>query len=165
MMLKVTGIPTKEDLEAKMPSTERMAKGPVAMIECFQNIPCDPCYHSCKRGAITELVDINTIPEVDFDKCTGCGLCVTKCPGLAIFILDQNYDEEFGVVKMPYEFLPRPVVGEEVAALDREGKEVCTGKVVEIRDGKAQDHTALVGVAVPKELLMTVRNIRVGGSK
>ncbi len=165
MMLESTGIPTKQDLESKMPTAERLAKGPVAVVECFQEIPCDPCYHSCKRGAISELIDINDIPYVDFDKCNGCALCISNCPGLAIFVLDQTYDEEYGVVKMPYEFLPRPVVGDEVAALNREGHEVCKGKIVEVRDGKVQDKTAVIGVAVPKEYLMEVRNIQVGGSK
>lgn len=164
-MLHQTGIPTREDLETKMPPEERLARGPVAMIECFQQIPCDPCFHSCKKGAITDLSeDINEVPYVDFDKCNGCGLCINNCPGLAIFVLDQNYDEEYGVVKMPYEFLPRPKLDQEVQALNRDGQQICTGKVVEVRDGKAQDKTAVIGVAVPKEFLMEVRNIKVGGA-
>lgn len=164
-MLAATGVPTKDNLETKMPPAERLAKGPVAIIECFQEIPCDPCYHSCKRGAISELTDINEIPYCNFDKCNGCGLCINNCPGLAIFVVDQTYDEEYGLVKMPYEFLPRPQAGDEVAGLNREGQEICHAKVVEVRDGKVQDKTAVIGVAVPKNLLMEVRNIRVGGSK
>ncbi|AZR72471.1 4Fe-4S ferredoxin [Anoxybacter fermentans] len=164
-MLESTGVPTVEDLKARMPSKERLARGPVAMIECFQRIPCDPCYHSCKRGAISKLIDINDIPQVDYEKCNGCGLCISNCPGLAIFVLDQNYDEKYGLIKMPYELLPRPEIGEEVVALNREGQEVCKGKVVEVRDGKIQDKTAIIGVAVPKKFLMEVRNIKVGRSK
>ena len=160
-MLEATGVPTKQDLEKKKPSKERLLQGPVAMIECFQRIPCDPCYYSCKRGAISEMIDINDIPQVDFDRCNGCSLCISNCPGLAIFVLDYNYDEEYGVIRMPYEFLPRPKVGDEVLALNREGVEVSKGKVVEVRDGKVQDKTAVVGVAVPKEFLMEVRNIKV----
>lgn len=164
MVLETTGIPTRDDIENKLPSAKRLAQGPVAIIECFQKIPCDPCYHSCKRGAICELTDINQIPHVDFAKCNGCGLCISNCPGLAIFVVDQTYDEEFGVVKMPYEFLPRPEVGDEVLALNFSGEEVCQGKIVEVRDGKSQDKTAVIGVAVPKKFLLEVRNIRVGGS-
>lgn len=164
-MLEATGVPTKQDLEKKMPSEDRLLQGPVAMIECFQRIPCDPCYYSCKRGAISELIDINDIPYVDFDKCNGCSLCISNCPGLAIFVMDYNYDEEYGVIRMPYEFLPRPKIGEEVIALNREGAEVSTGKVVEVRDGKVQDKTAVVGVAVPKEFLMEVRNIKIKGAE
>ena len=26
--------------------------------------------------------------EIDYDKCTGCGDCVTKCPGQAVTMLD-----------------------------------------------------------------------------
>ena len=164
-MLESTGIPTREDLQSKMPSPERLAKGPVAMIECFQQIPCDPCYHSCPKKAIKELVDINDIPTVDFDKCSGCALCINNCPGLAIFVLDQNYDDEHALVRMPYEFVPRPAVGEVVGALDREGKEICEGTIVEVRDTKVQDKTAVVGVTIPKEFLMEVRNIKLRGSK
>lgn len=165
MMLEATGVPTNVNLEQKMPPADRLQKGPVAMIECFQEIPCDPCYHACKRGAISELTDINDIPFVDFDRCNGCGLCINNCPGLAIFVLDASYDVDLGLVKMPYEFLPRPAVGDEVAALNREGQEVCVGKVIEVRDGKVQDKTAVISIAVPKEYLMDVRNIRVRGSK
>lgn len=164
MMLDSTGIPTKADIESKLPPAERLAQGPVAIIECFQKIPCDPCYHSCKRGAICELVDINDIPYVDFAKCNGCGLCISNCPGLAIFVIDYTYQEDYGVVKMPYELLPRPVVGDEVSALNFSGEEVCLGKVVEVRDGKSLDKTAVIGVAVPKAYLLEVRNIRVRGS-
>lgn len=164
-MLESTGVPTREDLNAKMPSPERLKKGPVAMIECFQKIPCDPCYHSCPKKAISELVDINDVPTVDFEKCTGCGLCINNCPGLAIFVLDESYDDQRALVRMPYEFLPRPQIGEVVGALNREGQEIGEGTVVEVRDSKVQDKTAVVGVAISKELIMEVRNISLRGSK
>ena len=64
-MLKSTGIPTQKDLESVVPSKERLAKGPVAIMECFEKIPCNPCYTSCKRGAITEFEDINDRPQLN----------------------------------------------------------------------------------------------------
>ena len=36
-----------------IPSEERMKLGPVACIECLQQIPCNPCEEACPRGAIT----------------------------------------------------------------------------------------------------------------
>ena len=45
-----------KELEAKvqgiLPSEERRQKGPYALFECFQNIPCNPCYTACKFNAV-----------------------------------------------------------------------------------------------------------------
>lgn len=156
-MLEKTGIPTKEDIESITPSEERRKKGPVAVIECFQKIPCNPCYTSCKFGAIKEFEDINDRPVVDFDKCTGCGVCVVNCPGLAIFIIDETYSDTEALVKIPYEFIPLPEEGSYVTALNREGKPVCRAKVVKVQNAKSQDRTPVVSLAVPKEFSMEVR--------
>ena len=32
---------------------DRIRKGPVAVIECYEEIPCDPCRTSCPKKAIT----------------------------------------------------------------------------------------------------------------
>jgi Fe-S-cluster-containing hydrogenase component 2 len=158
-MIYKTGVPTKEDLQKVAPSAERLAKGPVAVIECFQRIPCNPCYTACKRGAIKEFRDINDLPEIDHDLCNGCGLCVSKCPGLAIFIIDETYSEKEALVKLPYEFVPLPKEGDTVKAMDREGRVVGEARVVKIQNGKYEDRTPVISVAVPKELSMVVRNI------
>ena len=57
-MLAKNGVPTSEELREKLPTQQRLQMGPVAIIECFQPIPCDPCYHSCVRGAINKFDDI-----------------------------------------------------------------------------------------------------------
>lgn len=158
-MIYKTGVPTKEDLQKVAPSAERLAKGPVAVIECFQRIPCNPCYTACKRGAIKEFRDINDLPEIDHDLCNGCGLCVSKCPGLAIFIIDETYSEKEALVKLPYEFVPLPKEGDTVKAMDREGRVVGEARVVKIQNGKYEDRTPVISVAVSKELSMVVRNI------
>lgn len=156
-MLEKTGVATQQDLELVTPSEERLAKGPVAVIECFQRIPCNPCYTSCKRGAIKEFEDINDRPEIDVDKCNGCAICVSNCPGLAIVVVDESYSETEALVKIPYEFLPLPAEGSYVTGLDREGKPVCRAKVVKVLNTKAMDRTPLISLAVPKELSMVVR--------
>ena len=45
MALINTGYLEYEELSQiqKLPSDERYAKGPVAVIECVQEIPCNPC--------------------------------------------------------------------------------------------------------------------------
>ena len=69
------GIMTTEELRAigHYPSEERMRKGPVAVCECLQRIPCNPCESSCPFHAITIGEDISNLPELDADKCVGCG--------------------------------------------------------------------------------------------
>jgi Fe-S-cluster-containing hydrogenase component 2/bacterioferritin-associated ferredoxin len=156
-MLEKTGVATEQDLAAVIPPKERLAKGPVAVIECFQRIPCNPCQTSCKRGAIKEFEDINDTPEINFDICNGCAVCVSNCPGLSIVVVDETYSDTEALVKIPYEFLPLPEEGSYVTGLDREGKPVCRSKVVKVLNSKAMDKTPLVSLAVPKELSMTVR--------
>ncbi|MBU1035076.1 4Fe-4S binding protein [bacterium] len=157
-MLERTGIPTDDDLEKVIPNKERLAKGPVVIIECFQKIPCDPCAISCKLGAIKPFKDINDLPQVDFDKCTGCGICISSCPGLAIFVIDENYSDEKSLIKLPHEMLPLPQKGEEIYALDRAGETVGKAKVVKVL--KIKSKTNIISISVPKNMAMKIRSIR-----
>jgi len=164
-MLEKTGVPTEQDLARVIPPPERLAKGPVVVIECFQRIPCNPCYTACKQGAIQEFADLNDLPVIDYDRCNGCGLCISKCPGRAIFVVDLTYSPDVALVKMPYEFLPVPEKGAQVDLLDREGKPVGRGRVERVQNAAGMDRTLVVWVAVPRELSWQVRNIRVGGRR
>jgi len=158
-MLERTGIPTDDDLEKVIPDKKRLAKGPVVIIECFQKIPCDPCAISCKLGAIKPFEDINDLPVVDFDKCTGCGICISSCPGLAIFVIDVDYSEKKSLIKLPHEMLPLPEKGEEVYALDRDGSILGKAKVVRVL--KIKNKTHIISLEVPKSMVMKVRSIKV----
>ena len=102
------------------------------------------------------MKDINVIPMIDFNKCTGCKRCVGICPGLAIFVV--KVEDERALIALPYEFLPVPKVGDTVTALDREGKSRGGAKVVKVNQ---KDKTAVVTIEVGKDLAMEVRNIRV----
>jgi len=164
-MLLETGIPTKEDVQKVTPSAERFAKGPVVIVECFQEIPCNPCVDACKFHAITKQRDINDLPRVDFNKCNGCGLCIAQCPGLAIFVVDKTYSETHAVVRIPYEFVPVPEKGQFACGLDRAGEEKGWFEVVRIMNGGPKNKTTTVWLAVPKELAMEVRSIKIGGFK
>lgn len=160
-MLERTGIPTDDDLEKVIPDKKRLARGPVVTIECFQRIPCDPCAISCKLGAIKPFKDINDLPMVDFDKCTGCGICISSCPGLAIFVIDMNYSDEKSLIKLPHEMLPLPEKGEDVYALDRAGS--ILGKVKVVRVLKIKNKTNIISLEVPKSMVMKVRSIKMEG--
>jgi len=164
-MLFETGIPTKEDVEKVTPPAERFAKGPVVIVECFQEIPCNPCVDACKFHAIVKPRDINDLPVVDFDKCNGCGLCIAQCPGLAIFVVDKTYSPSHAVVRLPYEFVPVPEKGQLACGLDRAGEEKGWFEVVRVMSGGQKNKTTTVWLAVPQDLAMEVRSIKVGGFK
>ncbi len=162
-MLIETGIPTPEDIQSVTPSEERFRKGPVAIAECFQKIPCNPCTKACVKQAIRVEPDINETPKIDYDVCNGCGACIARCPGLAIFVVDKTYGENEALVKLPFEFLPIPEAGQKACGLDRSGKELGWFRVEKVIPGGKKNMTYTICLAVPKELAMEVRNIRVGG--
>ncbi len=164
-MLIRDGIPTPEDLLTVTPSQERLAKGPVAIAECFQQIPCNPCTTACYRKAILVEPDINQTPTVDFDNCTGCGACILRCPGLAIFVVDMTYSETTALVKLPFEFLPLPVAGQQAVGLNRAGEALGYFPVVRVQSGGRKNLTNIITLEVPKALAMEVRNIVAGGYK
>ena len=129
MSILTDGYPSIEEIKnaTGWPDEERFARGPVAVIECVQKIPCNPCEAACPAHAITVGSPITNTPVLDREKCIGCGLCVSACSGLAIFIVDKTYSETLGTVSFPFEYLPLPQKGDEVDALNRAGEFVCRG--------------------------------------
>lgn len=141
------------------PSTDRMKKGAVAVIECVQEIPCNPCEAACKQGAIAVGQPITNRPSLDAEKCIGCGLCLTVCPGLAIFMVDLSHSDTEAVVHFPYEYLPLPAVGDVVEAVDRAGRPTCAARVVRVQQTRKSDHTPIITIAIPREHAESVRSI------
>lgn len=160
-MFEKTGIPEREMVMAKFPSMERINKGPVAVVECYKEIPCNPCQTACKFNAIFVGEDINNIPVLISDNCTGCAICLSKCPGLAIMVVDGSKSKEYVQIKIPYEFIPLPKVGDVVKGLDREGQYIADVKVVNIMNPKSFDKTPIITVEVDRKFLYDLRNIRV----
>ncbi len=168
--IRTTGIPSKEELEASpgYPKPDAWSKGPIVVIECVQDIPCNPCEGACPRGAIRVGTPITNLPVFDVERCDGCGTCIPICPGQAIFRVDMTYGPEEATVSFPYEFLPLPKKGDVVQAVDRAGEVVCDATVLRVQQPKRVDHTAVITVVVPKDLALEVRSMkrikRVGNS-
>ncbi|MFV0464469.1 MAG: FAD-dependent oxidoreductase [Lachnospiraceae bacterium] len=155
------GIPLSENLlrngfvdEAEILRFPGMKKrvGVHPVMECTQNIPCNPCQDACPKNCITIGEKMVSLPSMNDDNdCTGCGMCVASCSGQAIFLINEEFDENHTSIMMPYEFYPLPKVGEKGSACDRSGKEVCEAEVISVRNAVAFDHTALLTIKVPSE--------------
>ncbi len=143
------------------PSEERLAEGPVAIIECLEEIPCNPCESICPQAAIKVGKPLTNLPVFLEEKCNGCTLCIPHCPGMAIFIVDLTYSKNEAIICFPYEFYPLPAVQDEVDAVDREGEIVTKAKVKGMRNPQRFDQTAIISLIVPKDLAMEVRSIQI----
>lgn len=140
------------------PSMERRRKGIVPVIECTQNIPCDPCQNACVKGCIKVGETITRLPSVDENVvCTGCGQCVVSCSGQAIFLVDEQFGPNEAAITIPYEFHPLPKKGTKGMALDRSGSVLGNAEVVSVKLTKAADETALLTMKVPLEWSMKAR--------
>jgi Fe-S-cluster-containing hydrogenase component 2 len=147
-----TGVLSITDL--KVPKKKQLEKG-VAILECVQEIPCNPCVESCPVHAIS-MKDINAPPVNDFEKCIGCTKCVGVCPGLAIFVIKIKDNKAW--ITLPYEFVTVPKVGDVVQALDRAGR--LRGKAL-VKKVVKQGKTMVVTIEVNSSLAMDIRNIKV----
>ena len=157
--LESTGIASREMFEKLLPSPERRARGPYIVMECYEEIPCNPCSTSCPFHAV-HMDNINDLPQCDIDKCTGCGNCVGRCPGLACFVIDETVGDGKVKITFPYEMVPLPAVGDQVDALGRDGEVVGKAEIVRVLSTEKLDHTSIITMLVDKELLYDARNIR-----
>jgi Fe-S-cluster-containing hydrogenase component 2 len=155
------GIPSEEELwnSPGYPKPEDFERGPIAVIECVQEIPCNPCEMACHHGAIVVGDPITNLPRFDADLCTGCGLCIAKCPGQAVFVVHLHYSDEESLVSFPFEYLPLPEVDGLVNVVNRAGAVVCRGRVTKVQDPRSFDRTPVVTIAVPKAFAHHARGI------
>ncbi len=159
-MFEKTGIPSIEMVAEKFPPIERINKGPVAVVECYRKIPCNPCQTACRFNAISVGEDINNIPVLNADKCTGCTTCLSKCPGLAIMVVDGSKSEATVQMKIPYEFLPLPSNDDVVQGLDREGRYIADVRVVNVLNPESFDRTPVITIEAGRKYLYDLRNIK-----
>ena len=150
------GFVADDEIERFPGVTRKVGIHPV--IECTQNIPCNPCQDACPKKCIKIGTNITALPAIDeSNMCIGCGMCVASCSGQAIFLVDETYEPGFATVTLPYEFLPLPEKGDRGFALGRNGKAVCEAEVVSVKSAKAFDKTHLLTIKVPAEYAMKAR--------
>lgn len=150
------GFVADEEIE-RFPGVTRV-QGIHPVIECTQNIPCNPCQDACSKHCIKIGEKITSLPSINQkEKCSGCGMCVASCSGQAIFLVNETYEEGFASITLPYEFLPLPQAGEKGYGLGRDGQKVCEAEVVNVKTIKAFDHTNLLTMKVPADMAMKAR--------
>lgn len=158
--LLLHGYVSDEEIERYPGVTHRSGIHPV--IECTQNIPCNPCQDACKKGCISIGANITSLPiAVENSECINCGMCVASCSGQAIFLVDEDCGDGTATVTLPYEFLPLPEAGTKGKGLSRDGKPICDAQVVSVKSLKAFDKTNLLTIRVPKEYAMKARFFKV----
>jgi len=99
-------------------------------------------------------------------SCLGCAQCVTLCPGLAINLVNEDYDPEkqLALLTLPFEFGDdRIPLGQEVVTTDFDGNQVGKGRVIAMRERADQDRRRLVMVEVPFEERLDVAGFRIRG--
>jgi len=55
-----------------------------------ENVYCRSCAESCPEQALSFKIGINATPDINLDKCNGCGACFSPCPTSAISIKESK---------------------------------------------------------------------------
>lgn len=134
------------------------------VIHCLQEIPCDPCSVLCPFGLIRiDANDICKIPEfLPLGKeCSGCLSCVAGCPGHAITLVENIYDQDSSLVSMSYEFNNEQIkLNDILSIVNINGEHLCYAPVEKIINKKAFNSTKLISVKLPKEKALKAAGYR-----
>jgi Fe-S-cluster-containing hydrogenase component 2 len=134
--------------------------GPVAVVDCLEEIPCNPCEKACRKGAIVVGDDICALPVYNPSDCDGCGRCVAVCPGMAVFLLDRSKGKGRARVTVPFEMKEPMEAGKVVWAVDEKGEPLGKVKIIKANRMGKDDKTILVTVDVPEEWALKVRGVK-----
>lgn len=132
------------------------------IIDCFENIPCNPCESVCPNKVIIVGNPITNIPKIkNPNECIGCGMCVACCPGQAIFLVNSKYSKKKCAITFSYEFNKKFKINQNVIAIDSNGKKVCRAKIISLKVNKKYDKTVLITILIPKEKYKLVKGIKI----
>ncbi|MGB9824693.1 MAG: FAD-dependent oxidoreductase [Candidatus Hydrothermia bacterium] len=142
-------------------------QGVYPVLNCVQEIPCNPCDTICPKGSIKIEGSILNPPKY-LGGCIGCEMCVAICPGLAITLVDFRKDEP--VVTIPFEFEEGVLnTGDIVDLTDRLGNVIGKGEVISFRYVEKVKNipvkTRLVKIKVTPEIAEKVAGIRIRGAE
>jgi len=74
------------DTAAVLVTCKNQEKGAITRRKCSKGcIGCKKCEKACKVGAIKVE---NNLCHIDYDLCTGCGMCAYVCPTNAVLLAD-----------------------------------------------------------------------------
>lgn len=161
-MLNKTGVPSREQILERFSQEGKLLKYK-AILECYEEIPCNPCATSCPVGAIGIEPNIHAQPLIDLDICTGCAICVAICPGLSIMLAKLSEDKAY--FKIPYEMNEVFEKGMSVHALNRSGERIGEARILSVIETKQGVKTKLIEVEVDRALLhefITIRGLSHG---
>lgn len=141
---------------------EKSGKGNRYLVmDCLEQIPCNPCEEVCRRGAVAIGENLNGVPVFTAEKCDGCGACITICPGSCIYLVEEA-GEGRARVTMAHDRLPRPAEGSEVALVGRGGETVGQGIVCRVKNTRTDRHLWQVTVETSAEAAGSTRGFRQG---
>lgn len=120
-----------------------MKARPFVIIDCLYSFACNPCQFACPHGAITKASP-DTVPAIDYEKCTGCLSCVYQCPGLAIF----GYNTVKNQLFLPVEYFVEE--GSEVWLVDNNGKKIGEGVIEKVMMKPNRTNVARVRAITPE---------------
>ncbi len=149
--------PGKEFFEVRVPEKK---EGVYPIINCVQEIPCNPCEAVCPRNSIKIGEPITNVPQY-VGGCIGCEICVAKCPGLAITLVDWRKGNP--VVTVPFEFEPDDYfkVGDMVEVTDRLGNLLGKAEVVRIRRRTVSRGTRIIKLKASRDIAEKIAGIRI----
>ncbi len=122
------------------------------VIRCAQEIPCNPCTEACVLQSI-KMKEDTMMGRPQFEgNCLGCARCVAICPGLAITLVDKNYDplKKTARVILPWEMPKGSIaIGQQITTTGMEGDVVGKGTIIAMKQSEWQNKRTLVSVEIP----------------